>query len=392
MEGGTGIMRSDELSKTRWRQVVVRPFAAILLVAVMTVVMNVGQATSFVNLPALRTDDAHESLLLHVASNSERILAVGEQGHILYSDDDGANWNHAEVPVSLAITGVTFASPTSAWATAHDGVLLHSTDGGQTWQMQLSSTEVARLSATAAEKTVENLQAAVDQASDDVLEELQWALDDATFAFEDALAAIEEGVTSPLLDVRFVDEQHGYVLGSYGMMLHTADGGATWTSQSDQLDNPEKFHLYSMARSASGALLVVGESGTLLRSPDGGENWVRPESPYSGSFFGAVAASDGGLLAFGLRGNVFRSVDDGDTWEPVSTGDQRTLLGGMTRADGTIILVGSAGAVLSSADNGASFRIIPTTGNRVYSSVTETTDGNLLLVGFGGVSYIDGQD
>lgn len=385
-------MGSDAISRTRLKKLIVTHFAAILLVAAITVVINVGQATSFVNLPALKTNAAHESLLLDVATNGERLLAVGEQGHILYSDDNGTNWNHAEVPVSLAITSVAFASPMNAWATAHDGVLLHSTDGGQTWQTQLSSTEVARLAATAAEKTVERLQAAVDQASDDALEELQWALDDATFAFEDATAAIEEGITSPLLDVRFVDEQHGYALGSYGIMLHTADGGATWTALSDQLDNPDKYHLYSMARSASGALLVTGESGTLLRSPDGGQTWVRPESPYQGSLFGAVAGKDGSLLAFGLRGNVFRSVDDGDTWSPVNTGDQRTLLGGMTRADGTIILVGSAGAVLSSADHGASFTVIPTTGNRVYSSVTETADRNLLLVGFGGVSYLDSQE
>jgi len=353
------------------------------------VVTNEVRATNFVMLPAIPTEAAQTSLLLDAATSRDRVLVVGEQGHILYSDDSGTDWIHAEVPVSLALTAVTFAGTDDAWATAHDGVLLHSTDKGQSWQIKLTGGDVARLSAAAAEKKVEQLQAAIETASAETLEDLEWALDDAMFAFEDASAAIEEGITTPLLDVWFEDANSGYVLGAYGILLHTSDGGSTWSLLSERLDNPDSYHLYGISLSQSGTLLVAGESGTLLRSEDRGQTWQRPESPYPGSFFGTVAAADGSLLAFGLKGNVFRSVDEGASWTAVDTGDQRTLLGGMIQADGTIVLVGSAGAVISSDDHGISFSTIPTTGNRVYSSVTETGDGKLLLVGFGGVSLID---
>ncbi|MBT8091335.1 MAG: photosystem I reaction center subunit IV [Gammaproteobacteria bacterium] len=370
-------------------RLIVGHLSVVLLVIAGYVIANENEAISFAMLPAIKTESAQKSLLLDAAAGDERILVVGEQGHILYSDDQGSNWTHADVPVSLAITAVTFAAMDSAWATAHDGVLLQSTDNGASWQVKLTGTDVARLSVTAAEEQVKLLEAALEQATPETREDLEWALDDATFAVDDAKAAIEEGVTTPLLNVWFANENNGYALGAYGVFLRTSDGGSTWSLDSNRLDNPDKYHLYDITRSSAGTLLVAGEAGTLLRSRDGGQTWERPESPYQGSFFGAVATTDGSLLVFGLKGNIFRSVDEGVTWSAIKSGDQRTLLGGMTRTDGTIVLMGSAGAVLFSDDNGRSFRTIPTTGNRVYSGGAGTADGRLLLVGFGGVSFID---
>lgn len=382
--------RRAEIARRKWR--IGLQVAVVLFVLVLYFVSSEGSSTRFQMLPALQTDIASANLVLDAASDGQRILIAGEQGHILYSDDSGATWAHAQVPVSLAMTAVSFAGPNSAWVAAHDGLLLRSTDKGQSWQTNLTGTDVARLSADAAEARVKQLQAEMDLAGPESLEDLEWALDDALFAFEDASAVIDEGVTTPLLDVWFENERNGYALGAYGILLRTNDGGTTWSLLSDRLDNPDNYHLYSITRSVAGTLLVAGEAGTLLRSMDNGENWDRPDAPYQGSFFGTVAADDGSLLVFGLRGNVFRSTDEGQSWLQVVTGDQRTLLGGIATADGTIVLVGSAGAVLTSSDHGSSFTSIPTSGTRVYSSVTDTADGKLMLVGFGGVSVIDGQD
>jgi photosystem II stability/assembly factor-like uncharacterized protein len=351
--------------------------------------VGLASSTEFALLPALKSDLAVEGLLLDVASDGERLLVAGEQGHILYSDDDGQSWTQADVPVSLTITSVAFAGSGLAWATAHDGYLLNSADNGATWQVKLTGSDVARLSVSALEERIASQQAAVDEATPETREDLEWALDDSQFALEEAMEAVDEGMTSPMLKVWFASASDGYALGAYGVFLRTRDGGESWVMDGNRLDNPDKYHLYDIARSSTGTLLVAGEAGTLLRSLDDGETWERIESIYAGSFFGAVAASDGSLLTFGLRGNVFRSVDDGASWSLVHTGDERTLLGGVTQADGTIVLVGSAGAVLSSNDNGNGFKTIPTTGNRVYSDVAGNADGRLLLVGFGGLSSID---
>jgi photosystem II stability/assembly factor-like uncharacterized protein len=385
-------MDFDAFASLRRKRRVALQLAAALLAIAGFAVASEGQTTRFQMLPALQTEAASGDLILDAAVDGQRILIAGEQGHILFSDDNGGSWTHAQVPVSLSMTAVTFCGANCAWVAGHDGILLRSTDRGESWQTNFTGTDVARLSADAAEATIRELEAEIETASPDAIDDLEWALEDAQFAFDDASAALEGGITMPLLDIWFENQRNGFALGAYGIMLQTRDGGSTWSLISDRLDNPDDFHLYGIARSAAGTLLVAGEAGTLLRSRDGGESWDRLEAPYQGSFFGIVAARDGSLITFGLRGNIFRSTDEGDTWSAVETNDERTLLGGMIRSDGTVVLVGSAGALLASNDHGASFQALPTSGNRVYSSVTETPDGKIMLVGFGGVSIVGGVD
>ena len=363
--------------------------AAVLVGALGWLGTSNGAPTEFALLPALESDQAEQSLLLDIARSGERLLVAGEQGHILYSDNDGDTWIQADVPVSLSVTSVTFAGQGQAWATAHDGFLLHSADNGATWQVKLSGSDVAKLSVGTLDDRIEAQRAAVAEATPETREDLEWALEDTLFALEEATAAVDDGMTSPMLTVWFANARDGYALGAYGVFLRTSDGGDNWVMDGNRLDNPDKYHLYGIARSSAGTLLVAGEAGTLLRSLDDGNSWMRVESIYAGSFFGAIAASDGSLLIFGLRGNVFRSTDEGESWAQVDTGDQRTLMCGTATADGSVILAGSAGAILHSNDNGASFRAVPTEGGKVYSGVSAEPGGKLIMVGFGGISVID---
>lgn len=366
-------------------------WAAVLICVFGGFTSSPAADTEYALLPAIKSDLALDSLLLDIAHDGERLLAGGEAGHILFSDDDGISWVHADVPVSLAITAVTFAGQGHAWATAHHGYLLHSTDSGTTWHVKLTGSDVARLSVGAIEKRVAELEAAVENAPPEAREELEWVLDDAMFALDEATVAIDEGMTTPLLNVWFSSGSEGYALGAYGVFLRTRDGGETWTVEGNRLENPDNYHLYDIARTSTGTVIVVGEAGTLLRSPDDGNEWERVDAPYTGSYFGAVAASDDSLLIYGLRGNIFRSVDQGVSWTPVDTGDRRTLMCGTVGDDGSVFLAGAAGAVLQSRDAGINFKAIPTEGNKVYSGVAIAPDGRVLLVGFGGISIVAGS-
>ena len=370
----------------------VASYAAVLLCVFGGFATSAIGETDYALLPALKTDLALEGLLLDIAHDGERLVVVGEAGHILFSDDNGLSWVHADVPVSLAITAVAFAGPEQVWATAHHGYLLRSTDSGTSWQVKLTGSDVARLSVGAIERRVAELQVMVDKAPPDAREELEWVLDDAMFALDEATAAIDEGMATPLLNVWFANDVDGYALGAYGVFLRTRDGGDTWTVEGSRLENPDNNHLYDIARTSSGTVIVVGEAGTLLRSPDDGNTWERVDALYAGSYFGAVAASDDSLVIYGLRGNVFRSADQGVTWARVETGDLRTIMCGTAGDDGTVILAGAAGAVLRSHDGGATFSVIPTEGNKVYSGVTVAPDGRVLLVGFGGISIVAGNE
>src|SRR5688572_32351199 len=60
--------------------------------------------------PARPARLAARSLLLDITHAGERLVAVGERGHVLQSDDAGATWKQAErVPTSAMLTGVHFA-------------------------------------------------------------------------------------------------------------------------------------------------------------------------------------------------------------------------------------------------------------------------------------------
>lgn len=80
--------------------------------------------------PARLTDLAPENLLTDATRVGDRIVAVGERGHIIYSDDEGKTWVQGEVPVSVTLTAIDFGTDTHGWAVGHSGVVLKTTDAG----------------------------------------------------------------------------------------------------------------------------------------------------------------------------------------------------------------------------------------------------------------------
>ena len=86
--------------------------------------------TDIIETPALMSDLAPESLLNDATRAGDRIVAVGERGHVIYSDDEGQTWTQAEVPVSVTLNAVDFGSDSSGWVVGHSGVVLHSGDAG----------------------------------------------------------------------------------------------------------------------------------------------------------------------------------------------------------------------------------------------------------------------
>ena len=233
--------------------------------------------------PALASPDAAERLLLDVAASGSRIVAVGEQGHIVISDDAGSTWSHAQVPVSLMLTGVTFSGDARAWAVGHDGLVLTSEDAGATWQVALDGTDIAAMQIDAADAAIARIEAELDAMDEDdpAREEIGYALEDAQFDREDAEAVADTGITTPLLGVRFTGPAQGYAYGAYGVLLETRDAGASWALASNRLDNPDNQHLYAIDTMRSGALLLVGEAGAAFRSEDGGTTWERLDVGYT---------------------------------------------------------------------------------------------------------------
>lgn len=298
-----------------------------------------AQNTESATVYSVESPKAKKSLLTDIAQAGSRLVAIGERGHILYSDDQGASWTQAKVPSVNLLTSVYFADDKNGWAVGHDALILASTDGGQTWVEQ--------------HKDIER----------------------------------EEG--SPFLDVWFTDAKHGFVIGAYGALLETTDGGANWQDVSERLQNDDGYHLNAMTLVKDSGLMVVGEMGVIFRSADLGQTWEKVQGPYEGSLFGVQAtAQSGGVVVYGLRGNIFYSNDFGASWKAAKVQTARGefeigLAGSTLTEDGAVILVGHGGAVVSSRDGGQSFEAVIRQDRLSLSSVAQA-EGNLILVGQGG--------
>ncbi len=187
------------------------------------------------------------------------------------------------------------------------------------------------------------------------------------------------------LDVCFLDAQTGFVAGAYGQFLATTDGGHTWMPRRIIT---EDYFLNRITAGPTGTLYLAGEHGTLLRSTDRGNTWVPIRTPYDGSFYGILPLGPKTLLAHGLRGRIYRTEDDGGNWQPVPS-EQRGLLATAVRLrNGVIIVAGQSRLFAISRDEGRSF--MPwspglTTG---VAELVEAPDGTPLAFGEEGVTRL----
>jgi photosystem II stability/assembly factor-like uncharacterized protein len=351
--------------------------AAIAVVALAGTDLHAADSGSWVDpidAPAEILPLAAHSLLLGLAQSGSRYIAVGGRGEILLSED-GHAWRQVAVPTRITLTAVC-AVDAQVWAVGHEGVILHSADGGEHWQMQRK--------------------------------------DPPPTAGDDATRDPRRG--APLLDVRFVNPKRGYAVGAYSLALRTDDGGETWQpmtvaasaehaapatdktsekgkngswtfSQSElKIGEEATPHLNAITRTGSGALFIVGERGSAFRSRDDGATWQRLQLPYDGSMFGVLGFAGDHVLAFGLRGHVYESNDLGEHWEARDTGTELSLMGGAARADGGAVIVGANGIILTRQTARDPFHSFVDPTASVLAAVLPLDDtGTLLLVGENGV-------
>lgn len=372
-------------------RLILKTFGVACISALITAIPMGAQAASGVlETPAMKSDLAATGLLTDVARAGKRLIAVGERGHIIFSDDEGASWTQASVPVSTTLTGVYFSSPQQGWAVGHGAVVLHTADAGATWEKQFDGKAASVLVIQSLNNEIAALEAQVDAAPENQQEALATKLDDLRFTLEDTQADADIGPWKPLLSVWFADDQLGYVAGAYGYLFRTTDGGKSWQDWSVKIPNPDKFHLNAIGAVTGGAVFIAGEAGNIFLSTDAGESWKSVESPYDGSLFGLTGTGNvNEALVFGLRGHIFRSTNLGKSWQTVSTDGESTLNDAASGGNGLITLVGNEGVVLVSTNNGETFRVQYREDRENMVSAAVLAQDHLLLIGERGAVRAD---
>lgn len=294
-------------------------------IGLLAALLFISRAEAFVadalERPATKTELGAHSVLLGSAYADQRIVVVGERGLILLSDDQGNTWRQAESPVSVTLTAVKFFDDQSGYAVGHSGVVLKTEDAGQHWSIKMNGINFANL----------------------LVEEAKLKQDE--MAIVTAQRFVEDGPDKPLLDMLLLGPDHLVVIGAYGLAFESRDGGHTWQSWFDRIDNPMGMHLYSI-RQAGSRILVSGEQGFIALSVDHGQTFQTLNSPYEGSFFTAQLTQQQGIVLAGLRGNAFISNDNGVQWNKLAVPVPASISASAITDNGQLVFANQAGMVL----------------------------------------------
>jgi photosystem II stability/assembly factor-like uncharacterized protein len=235
--------------------------------------------------PALTVARPAQCVMLAVVRAGNRLVAAGERGLVMLSDDSGQTWKQARVPVSVTLNALRFRNEREGWAVGNMGVVLHTADGGATWERLLDGRAAAQLA-------LQSAQAAHDAAKPDP-NDLEHPLN---LALDNARRLVDEGADKPLLDLALAADGALTTVGAYGLAFASQDGGRHWQARMGELPNPEGFTLNGLAVRQQEQFLF-GEQGLLLHAAGPGQPFKAEALPSATSLFGAVQLREGPLLA-----------------------------------------------------------------------------------------------
>lgn len=248
-----------------------------------------------------------DASVLSATQSGSRVVAVGQRGVVLVSENAGKDFRQAKsVPVGATLTSVAFSSRNEVWAAGHWGTILKSSDAGETWQLQR-----------------------IDTIND-----------------------------QPLFSIWFENPQHGLAVGLFSLVLETHDGGRSWDRvalpKSADGDRSE-LNLFKVFGDAAGTIYIAAEQGTLYRRPPGQARWDVVSTGGKGTLWTGVALDGQTVVVAGLQGKMFRSEDGGMSWQPVPSNTTSSITDLIQLPDGRLVGTGSDGIVLVSSDRGRTF-------------------------------------
>ena len=262
------------------------------------------------------------------AFDENTLIAVGDDGLIVYSTDGGASWTEGDSGTTEDVNGLHVYSSASAIAVGDGGLIIKTTDLGATWS--------------------------------DIS---------------------ESSVTDDLWDVHMYDNSYGLIAGGSGSVLLTSDGGRSWTEQSTGY----AIRLYDVFAVSETDYWAVGNSGKILQSRDSGASWSDTVS--AGSIFyevDFVSSSEGWVVGSGP--SLMHTTDGGASWSNEVPSDIDSSLYSVefhTSDRGTFGTY--EGDIYATTDGGSTWEYEGNIGERVYAIHSEAMEDRWIAGGSGGL-------
>jgi len=199
------------------------------------------------------------------AINNNTAVAVGKNGTIVKTYNQGETWVYQNTPTSKELLSVRFVGISEGWATGRDGTILRTTDGGNTW------------------------------------------------------TDLNQNVTTyDIMDVHFTDADTGWAVCEWAQILYTTDGGNSWTSQQQNTPAQVNDTLKSVHFTDANTGWAAGLDGTILYTADGGSNWTPQASGTTNDLLAIHASADDTVWAAGATGVLLRKTN-GNSWKTKSS-------------------------------------------------------------------------
>lgn len=176
------------------------------------------------------------------------IVGTIKSAPVVLHSKGSRHWTEIWKGVNQQLSSVDFIDAKTGWSVGAKGLVLHTVDGGRSWQTQEARSEA-------------NLES-----------------------------------------VAFADAKTGYIAGQMGTILYTADGGNTWERQ----DGGTAATLTEIVALSSDEAWAVGQKGTMIHTNDAGRNWYAEVIGTQADIY-AITIKAGEVWVATSDGAIFRS-------------------------------------------------------------------------------------
>ena len=270
-----------------------------IIITVLSIVVTINltaqnQGWNFIN----PVSEGNELFSVSFCDENEG-YAVGLNGTILHSINGGETWEKSESPTEFDLFGVSFFSSTDAIAVGDYGIILRKSFSSS-WMVQ------------------------------------------------------SEYLYPKLNYIEFIDQNIGFIVGDVGTLLRSTDGGDNWVI----LNSNTFSNLNAISLIDASNLIAVGDDGTIIKSTDAGANWVVQSSPINQQLLDVDFATSLSGAIVGYNGTMLNTTDGGSTWNllPQLTFDE---LSGIEFFNDSIGIALGGPPIFISIDKGATWNAVP---------------------------------
>lgn len=281
--------------------------------------------------------------------NADTGILAGEAGTIMKTIDGGISWSiqlEGAFERSSSWENIWFTDSDTGYMIDRGRCIFKTLDGGQTWNLVYNENQGEDLLSLT---FIDNLHGLVTGSGGLLLETTNGG------SYWNRRTLYPQGY---LISICFSDPQNGYIANYSGSIFHSSDAGLTW----DLKNSGTSSLLRGIHFVSANEGFAYGYDGVLLKTIDGGETWVLHQNPDSLMYFAMDSFNQDTLLLLGsemiTHGHImiFQSQDGGDSWSVVKQFSQDPApISIFCLNNGTVYAVGARGAVYKSTDWGISW-------------------------------------